>query len=112
MTVREIVKTYQREIQAVDDLRADRAAAVLNKLSALLGNINEEIRIADAEYAAVLLYHLETAEKANRAKIVAECSPEYQRKREARDVKELAQEIIGSLKYYLRSKESEMRLSR
>jgi len=33
------------------------------------------------------------------------------RKREARDTKELALEMIRSLKYYLRAKEEELRLA-
>ena len=94
------------------DLQPDRAADLLTKLTALLGNCNDEIREADAEYASVLLKHLELEDKANRAKIRAEISPEFQRKREARDAKELTVELIRSLKYYLRSKEEEMRLTR
>lgn len=111
MTVRELVKDVQREIQR-SELQPERAADLLMKLTSLLGNINEEIRVADGEYAATLLYTLETVEKANRAKIIAECTPEYQRKREARDTKEVAQELIRSLKYLLRSQAEEMRLTR
>ena len=66
----------------------------------------------DDEPWAVLLGYLDAEAKANRAKIRAETSPEYQRKREARDTKELVQELVRSLKYFLRSKEEEMRLSR
>lgn len=110
MTVREIVHACQREVRDTD-LQPDRAAELLNRLSAMLGNVNDEIRIADAEYAAKLLFHLETAEKANRARIIAECSPEYQRKREARDTKELVVEMMRSLKYFIKAKSDEMRLT-
>ena len=110
MTVRELVKSFQREI-ANTDLQPDRAAELLTKLTALIGNVNDEIREADAIYAQHLLQCYQTSEKANRAKIIAETSPEYDRKRQARDVKELVTEMIGSLKYYLRSKSDEMRLS-
>lgn len=111
MTVREMVREYQREIRDTE-MPPGRAADVLTKLTALLGNISDEIRQADAAYADVLLRELETSEKANRARIKAETTPEYQRKREARDLQELTKEMIGSLKYYLRSQEAEMRLSR
>jgi len=94
------------------ELQPNEAANVLNHMTALLGNISEEIREADHDYACVLLKCLESEESANRAKIRAETSPEYLRKREARDTKELALEMIRSLKYFLRSKEEEMRLTR
>lgn len=83
-TVREMVQDFQREIRD-SDLLPGRAAELLTKLTALIGNCNTAIREADAEYAAVLLRHLDSDEAANRARIRAEISPEYQRKREARD---------------------------
>lgn len=112
MTVRELVRSYQAEIQNASDLLPDRAAELLTKLSALVGNCNDEIRQADAIYAGVLLACLDSAEKANRATIRAETSPEYQRKREARDTKELVIELSRSLKYFLRAKAEEMQLAR
>ena len=111
MTVRDLIESIRREIRDTD-LQPDRGAELLAKLSALLGNINDEIREADADYAAVLLGFLNTEQKANRAKIHAEMSPEYQRKRQARDAKEVVIEMIGSLKYLVRSRMEEMRLSR
>ena len=109
-SVREFVHVIQREIRDTD-LLPDRASALLVQLSALLGNINAEIREADMDYAMRLLSCLNSDETANRAKIRAETSPEYMRKREARDTKELALEMIRSLKYYLRAKEEELRLA-
>ena len=111
MTVRALVKSYQQEILQASDLLPDRAAELLTKLTALIGNCNDAIREADCEYATVLLGHLETETKANRAKIRAEISPEYQRKREARDTKELAVELARSLKYFLKAKSDELQLS-
>ena len=111
-SVRERVKAAQKELRDGGDLLPTRAAQLLMELTALLGNCLEEIREADHAYAVVLLGALETSEKANRAKIWAETSVEYQRKREARDTRELVQEMTRSLKYFLRSQEEEMRLSR
>ena len=111
MTIRDMVKAVQQDV-AAGGLEPQAAADRLMKLTALLGNINEELRNADAHYAIVLLRYLDADEAANRAKIRAETSPEYQRRREARDIKELAQEMIRALKYYLRSAEEEMRLTR
>jgi len=109
-SVREFVHVIQREVRDTD-LLPDRASSLLTQLSALLGNINDEIRAADMDYAVRLLSCLDSEETANRAKIRAETSPEYMRKREARDTKELALEMCRSLKYYLRAKEEELRLA-
>ena len=111
MTIRGMVHTFQKEIRDTD-LQPDRAAEVLVKLTALLGNCNDEIREADADYATVLLSFLQSDEAANRAKIRAETTPAYQRKREARDTKELVVELVRSLKYLLKSNEEAMRLAR
>lgn len=112
MGVRDIVKSYQREIQQTADLLPDRAAELLMKLSALIGNVLDEIRDADAEYAVTLLHFLETEKKANRAKIRAEISPEFRRKQEARDTQKLIEELTRSLKYYLRAKSDEYQMAR
>jgi len=112
VTVRGLVREMQVEVRDTPDLLPDRAAELVTKLAALLGNINDEIREADAEYASGLLALLESEEAASRAKIRAETTPAYARKREARDTKELAVELVRSLKYFLRSKEEEMRLAR
>lgn len=110
MTVRDLVAGMQREIRDTD-LSRERACTLLAKLSALIGNCNDEIREADAEYAVVLLQYLDTEDKANRARIRAETSPEFQRKRQARDTRELVIELVRSLKYLIRSMSEEMRLS-
>lgn len=112
MTVRELVRAYQQEILKAEDLLPDRAAELLTKLTALIGNCNDEIREADAIYAGVLLGFLDSEAKANRAKIRAETSPEHKRKQEARDTKELVIELSRSLKYFLRAKAEELQLAR
>jgi hypothetical protein len=110
MTVRDMIHAIQVEVRDTD-LQPDRAAELLNRMTALLGNINDEIRQADLEYAQRLLLFLDSEDKANRARIRAETTPEYLRKREARDIKELALEMIRGLKYYLRAKEEELRVT-
>jgi hypothetical protein len=59
-----------------------------------------------------LLHFLDSEKKANRARIRAEISPEYRRKQEARDTKELIVELARSLKYFLRAKAEELQMSR
>lgn len=111
MTIRDLVESFKREIRETD-LQPDRAANLLMKLTALIGNCNDEIREADHAYAVVLLQFLDADEAANRARIRAETSLPFLRKKEARDTKELVIELVRSMKYFLRSKEEEMRLSR
>ncbi len=106
-----MIGAIQRELRDTD-LQPDRAAELLVKLTALMGNCNDEIRLADHGYAVVLLRFLEADEAANRAKIRAETSIEYLRRQEARSTKELVVEMVRSLKYLLKSKEEEMRMAR
>lgn len=110
-TVRELVTDIARELR-VGDLLPERGRQLLTKLTALIGNCNDEIREADAEYNLVLLQKLDGDEAANRAKIRAEVTAEYKRKRLAHDTKELTVEMIRSLKVILRSVDEEMRLAR
>jgi uncharacterized protein (DUF1501 family) len=111
-TIRGMVRLIQIEVRDTPDLQPDRAADLLRNLAGLLGNLNDEIRQADAEFATVLLHHLDSEEAANRAKIRAETTPAFQRKREARDTKELAVELIRSLKFFLKAKQDEYQMSR
>ena len=112
MTVRDLVRSMQQEVRDTADLLPGRAAEILMKLTALMGNCNDEIREADHAYSVVLLQFLDADEAANRARIRAETSLQFIRKREARDIKELVIELVRSLKYFLKAKEEEMRLSR
>lgn len=105
-TIRERVSDIQNELLA-GNLTPARASEMLVELAAIFGNINDEIRVRDVEYNKTLLQYLESEEKANRAKIKAETTPEYIAKRTARDTKDLALELIRSLKYYLKSAEDE-----
>ena len=105
-TIREIVRELQNEILNTD-LQPERAAEILNKLSALMGNVLDQITNSDMSYNAVLMSAYKAETKANRAKILAENSEEYRQKREAKDTKELLDSLISSLKYFLRGKENE-----
>ena len=94
------------------DLQPERARELLLLLSALLGNVNAESREADMAYNQVLLRQLDSSEKANHAKIRAESTPEYLRKREADDTKKELVISTQSLKKCIDSLSDEMRLSR
>lgn len=111
MTVRALVHAMQTEIRD-QELTPARSCELLAKLTALIGNCNDELRHADLAYKPVLLRHLEGTEAANRARIRAECSPEYARCREAKDTRELVVEMVRSLKKLIAAQQDEMRLSR
>ena len=111
MTVREMVAEIQRELLK-GNVTPDRGAQLDAKLSALLGNCFEEIREADLEYSRVLLEMFKVHAKANRAKIEAETTPEYVRRKEARDTHTLVLEMIHSLRHLGRVATEEMRLTR
>ena len=112
MTVRDMVGAIQMEVIKSDDLLPQRASELLMTATALIGNVNHEIREADAKFNLVLLDCLKAEEKANRARIVAETTPAYARRREARDTLTLLTELIRSLKVFIKAQGEEMRLSR
>jgi hypothetical protein len=105
-TITQIINDFQNEA-AREDLLPDRAKVILIQLSALLGNINAEIRKRDKAYKLVLQSCYELEKSSNRAKIRAEVSDEYEAMKTARDTKELARELIRSLKYYLKGFQEE-----
>lgn len=109
MSVRELVKQAHQEMLR-GDLTPERQREWQLKLTALLSNVQEEIREADALYAGVLLDVMRTESKANRARIVAETTPAYKRKREAHDLFALLMEMLRSLRQNMRSISDEMRL--
>ena|SRR3990167_11399202 len=111
-SVREIIKEIQLEVRQSEDLLPDRAAELLAQLASLYGNVNDKIRETEFSYNMVLLNSFEREKTANRAKIKAETTNEYLEMKQARDTKELVKHLIGGLKYFLRAKEEEMRVSK
>lgn len=111
MTIIEHVRKIQGELRD-GALTPDLTRESLVQLTALLGNVADEQRAADAEFKLILLDAMRTESKANRARIVAETSPQYNRAREAKDTATLVQEMIRSCRAYLRSLDEEMRLAR
>ena len=109
-SIRERISAIQRDLRD-GALTPDLTRESLVVLTALLGNVQDEQRVADHEYKLVLLGALQTHEKANRARIAAEVTPQFQRAKEAKDAANLVVEMIRSCKAYLRSLDEEMRLS-
>ena len=111
MTIRDMVQAIQIEVRDTDIL-PQRAAELLMKATALVGNVNTEIREADAAFNQVLLTCLDGDEAANRARSRADVRPEEARRREARDTLTLLVEVIRSLKVFIKAQQEEMRLAR
>jgi hypothetical protein len=106
-----MVHEAQAELLA-GEFTPQRGRELLVRLTALLGSVLTEMRAADADYALVLLRHLDSDEAASRAKIRAETSPEYARRREAYDTRTIVVEMIRGLKASIRSVSDEMNLTR
>ena len=111
-TIREMVRSIQKEVRDTPDLLPDRACVLLNQLTALICNIGDELIVADLEYKRVLLECLRENKAANRARIEAETTPQFVRRQEAIHLEKFAVEMIRSLKITIKSKEEEMRLAR
>lgn len=111
MSVREMVADIQREMRK-GEMTADRAADLDVTLSSLLGNVLEEIQAAEADYNVVYIAMLELHQKANRAEIHAQASPEYARMRTARNLEKAVQRMTGSLRHLGRVNSDAMRSQR
>jgi hypothetical protein len=111
VTIRERIKGIQAEL-ANGALTPDLARESLVRLTALLGNVHDAQRKADHEYKLVLLGCLQGKKAANRARIEAEVTPQFQTAQEMKDLANLVIEMIRSCKSYMRSLEEEQRLTR
>lgn len=111
MSIRERIREIQKNLRD-GALTPDMARESLVQLTALMGNVHDEQRDADHEYKLVLLGCLQSDEAANRARIRAEVTPQFQRAIEAKHTAALVVEMIRSCKAYLRSLDEEMRLQR
>lgn len=109
-TIREIISQHQTEV-AKGNLQPTRAADILTELSALIGNILDEIQKREVAYNKILLLALDVEKSANKAKIQAEVSQEYQDFRTAKNTYEVVKEMIRALKYLLRAFEEDFRQS-
>lgn len=108
MTIRERIQQYQGEALK-GNLLPGRAAEILTELSALLGNINDEITSRTMSYNKHLLDCMESEKSANRAKIKAGTHETYKMMRDAINTEKVAVELIRALKYFLKNKEEEFK---
>jgi hypothetical protein len=81
-------------------------------LSSLLPHVGRERRQAEVAYKLVLVAKRREFEKANRAVIEAEATPEYARLLEAKGVEEEVKQMVITCRGFLRSVDNEARLAR
>lgn len=105
-TASQLIEDYRREIRDTDIDRV-RAAEILNKLSALYGNVTEEIRGREMEYNKVFANTLATNDSVAKAEVLSKITPEYTNFRVARDLEKVLLEMIRSLKHYCKVRENE-----
>src|SRR5436190_7340984 len=110
-SVRDRVRAIQKDLRD-GALTPDMARESEIHLTALYGNVMDEKREARAAYSLVYLAAFRAEGKANRAKLVAEVSPEFARLREVEDTETLVKQMVLSCRSFLRSLNEEMRLQR
>ena len=108
------IKEYIDEIrrEAMGDIDPARATLLLQKLSALLGSVNEEWIIAEMTYNRFYEAMTDKYEKVSEARAKAKASDEYEQKLRKEGVLDVTKELINSMKYVIKLKMDERRESR
>lgn len=97
------------EIRDTEHLSPARSCELLAKLTALMGNVTEEVTIAELAYNKILSDEYAKEQTANRAKIQAQATGQYERLRHAKDAAYVVEKLTQSLKVIIRQQESEFR---
>lgn len=108
MSIRSMIHDLQVEVRD-NDVTPVRATEIISTLSALLGNVNDNIAARQMLYNKVLLSLLDASKTAAKARMQAECTPEYESLLEAKNTRELVMEMMRGLKYLVKAKLEEMR---
>lgn len=111
MTIRDRIFEIQNKL-ALGIVQVTEATEMLNQLSALYGNVLDEVQKRELAYNAILLMFLDSEAKANRAKIKAQVSPEYQSLVEAQNTEKLTLQMIRSLNRFIDQKKEEARTAK
>jgi hypothetical protein len=111
VTVRSLVEEIQAEVKESAELLPARAADLLNRLTALYGNVLEDMTAADIAYNHVMAGALTSEDAANRAKVRAQTTPQYAEMRRAHNLEKLTVELIRTLKTFIKAKTEELRFS-
>ena len=106
-TVTEMLNEIRNE--ALQDIQVNQAAENLNKLSALLGNVNEEWVQAEMAFNRYYEQMTNKFEKVSEARAKAKASDEYERKIRAEGMQKMITELLNAHKYFIKIKMQEMR---
>ncbi|MCK9370811.1 hypothetical protein M0R04_12955 [Candidatus Dojkabacteria bacterium] len=112
MTIRELINEYRNKLVDASSLSPDVASRTLVELTALIGNLNEEILKRKIAFNDKKLAYMIEIKSVAKAQVMAETSPEYIAYEEVKMSLDLMKEMIRGLKYYLRSQEDEYKLSK
>lgn len=108
MTIRERIRAIQARMRD-NVVTPEQARDFETALTGLLGNVTDEVLEADHGYKLVFLKAFDAVGKQNRARVIADASPEGQRLAEAKATQVLVLEMIRTLRSRLRSLSDEMR---
>lgn len=112
MTITKQIDEYRKRIAQSGNLTLDEASQMLVELSALLGNIDEEIRESERLYLNKLATLLNDQKMTvARADILVKLTDEYQRFNKAKGYQKFTLEMIRGLKYRCRALEGELEVS-
>lgn len=108
-TVRDRIRVIERAM-LVGGLAPSQVREYLSVATALLGSCNREVTEADLAFNAFLAGCRRNLKTAAAARMEAEDSPQYRRKREAEAEQANCEEMVRTLKALLKSLDSEMRV--
>lgn len=111
LTIRERVKAIQVALRDTPNPPPSLVRDVSLQLTALLGNVLDEVRASEFDYGRVLVEHYEQEKTKAGAELRAQITPSYARLREAQDTEKLVTELIRTCRRVLESMESEMRFT-
>jgi hypothetical protein len=107
-----MIDEYRSRLLSSKDMHGDEASQILVELSALVGNVNEEIVVREMAYHRLLNDILSTPNMTSAAaKIRANASEEYEAWLRAKNSLTTIMEMIRGLKYRLKSLDEERRVS-
>ncbi len=109
LTIRERIQQYSSEILS-KNYTPQRVAEILLEASAIYSNVLEEVKQRDIAYNKLLLDCLDSEKTANRARIKANITPEYELMRDAHNAEKVILEMTKNAKKWLRMQEEEYRM--
>lgn len=109
-TLRDMIAIEAQKIRDISVLGPSKASEEIIRLSSLLSSLNTYI--SEKHYALNLVRQalLEKHGTAAKARIYSEATPEWKEWDEAVQQGKALEEMIRSIKYYLRNAETEMRI--